>query len=60
MNHKSLVWLMLALVLASYAVYLVLSNGSGSVWPVVTAVICALGALTALWRLKEEARADRE
>ena len=60
MNHKSLVWLLLALVLGSYAVYALLSNHSGSVWTVVTAVICALAAFGALWRSKEEARADRE
>ncbi|MHC8609062.1 hypothetical protein [Paenarthrobacter ureafaciens] len=60
MNHKSLVWLMLALLLGAYAVYALFSNQSGSVWPLLTGVICALGALGALWRLREEVRADRE
>lgn len=60
MNHRSLVWLMLALLLGAYAVYALFSNQSGSVWPLMTGGICALGALGALWRLREEARADRE
>ncbi|MFI2564128.1 hypothetical protein ACIPY3_18310 [Paenarthrobacter sp. NPDC089714] len=60
MNQKSLVWLLLALILAFYSLYVFLSNGSETAWPIVTGTICAVGAGVSFWRSMVEVRADRE
>lgn len=59
MSNKSLSWLILALVLTFYSLYVFISNGSGSVWSLITGIICALGACSAFWRSSLERTADR-
>ncbi|MDI2034724.1 hypothetical protein [Paenarthrobacter nitroguajacolicus] len=59
MNQRFLVWLMLALILGFYSVYVFTSGGSESVWPVVSGVICAVAACLAFWRSMRERKADR-
>lgn len=59
-NQKSLTWLLLALILGSYALYAFISSGAESAWAIVTGVVCVLGACTAFWRSLVEIRADRE
>jgi len=59
MNQRFLVWLMLALILGFYSIYVFTSGSNSSVWPIVSGVICALGACAAFWRSMLERKADR-
>ncbi|MFF1831797.1 hypothetical protein [Paenarthrobacter sp. NPDC058040] len=60
MNQKSLVWLLLALILAFYSLYLFLSNGSDTAWLIFTGTICVVGSGVSFWRSMVEVKADRE
>ncbi|MFC8040687.1 hypothetical protein ACFUOZ_15150 [Paenarthrobacter sp. NPDC057355] len=59
MSNTSLSWLLLAMVLSFYALYVFISGASDSLWSLITGVICAIAACTAYWRSKLERSADR-
>ncbi|GAT87912.1 hypothetical protein CVCC1112_2571 [Paenarthrobacter nicotinovorans] len=52
-------WLILAMILGFYSLYVFISGASDSVWSLITGVLCALAACTAYWRSRLERRADR-
>ncbi|BCW49968.1 hypothetical protein [Arthrobacter sp. StoSoilB13] len=60
MNRKPLVWLLLALTMASYAVYILLSSSSESVWSLVSGIIIAAASLVMLWRFCRELKTNRQ
>ncbi|MFF2841366.1 hypothetical protein [Paenarthrobacter sp. NPDC057981] len=59
MSNKSMSWLILAMVLGFYSLYVFISGANDSVWSLITGVVCALAACTAYWRSRSERRADR-
>ncbi|MEV4952151.1 MULTISPECIES: hypothetical protein [Paenarthrobacter] len=59
MNTKPLVWLLLALTLAAYAVSIFISNRGESVWSTVSGVIMVVAALVMFWRYLQGRRAGQ-
>jgi hypothetical protein len=59
-NRKPLVWLLLALTMASYAVYIFLSSSSESVWSLISGIIIAAASLVMLWRFCRELKTNRQ
>ena len=58
MSNKSMSWLILAMVLGFYSLYIFISGASDSVWSLTTGVVFALAASTAYRRYRLERRAD--
>jgi len=58
-NRKPLVWLLLSLVLAAYAVSIFVSNTQQAWWSTVSGVIIAAAALVMAWRFSRELKNNR-
>lgn len=48
MNRNSTIWLLIALILGSYSVYVFSSAHGDSPWPVVSGVVLAVGSIVSL------------
>ncbi|MGR0160212.1 hypothetical protein [Paenarthrobacter nitroguajacolicus] len=59
MNRKPLIWLLLALTLAAYAVSIFISNRGESVWSTVSGVIMVVAAGVMFGRYLQERKADQ-
>ncbi|MGF6834169.1 membrane protein implicated in regulation of membrane protease activity [Paenarthrobacter sp. TE4293] len=59
MNRKPLIWLLLALVLAAYAVSIFVSNPGQSPWSVISGIIVAVASLVMVWRYSRELKNNR-
>ncbi|WP_175538644.1 MULTISPECIES: hypothetical protein [unclassified Arthrobacter] len=59
MNRKPLVWLLLALVLAAYAVSIFISSSGQSPWSMVSGIIVAAASLVMVWRYSRELKNNR-
>ncbi|MDR6989612.1 membrane protein implicated in regulation of membrane protease activity [Paenarthrobacter nitroguajacolicus] len=59
MNRKPLIWLLLALVLAAYAVSIFVSNPGQSPWSLISGIIVAAASLVMVWRYSRELKNNR-
>ncbi|MEJ1114231.1 hypothetical protein WBN73_07300 [Paenarthrobacter sp. CCNWLY172] len=59
MNRKPLLWLLLALVLAAYAVSIFVSNPGQSPWSIITGIIMSAASVVMVWRYSWEIRNNR-
>ncbi|NQD86679.1 hypothetical protein HP499_02485 [Paenarthrobacter sp. CM16] len=59
MNRKPLIWLLLALVLAAYALSILLSSPGQSPWSMISGIIIGAASLVMVWKYSREIRNNR-
>lgn len=58
-NRDSIIWLLLALILAFYAVYVFSAFHGESPWTTATGIVLAVGSLVSLWKFLVAVKSPR-